>query len=102
MWKNAVEPDRPQMTIYHGACSLHGYTNTHSECVIHNCFSTAKMVARTKFNITLPVLFVPHKCMYMHDLWLYKGADKSLARPTTDIFCLMVRIFSLMLVLFYI
>jgi len=30
------------------------------------------------------------------------SADKSLARPTSDLFCLMVRIFRLMLVLFYI
>ena len=30
------------------------------------------------------------------------GADKSLARPTPDVFCLMVRIFRLMLVLLYI
>ena len=32
----------------------------------------------------------------------YRGADKSLARPTSRLFCLMVRIFRLMLVLFYI
>ena len=50
------------MTIQHGACSLHGYTNPHSEFVVHNCFSTATMVARTRLNITftltLPILFV--------------------------------------------
>jgi len=23
MWKNIVEPDQPQMTIWHGACTLH-------------------------------------------------------------------------------
>ena len=23
MWKNRVEPDRPQMTIQYGACALH-------------------------------------------------------------------------------
>jgi hypothetical protein len=33
---------------------------------------------------------------------LYRGADKSLARPTSHIFCLTVRIFCLMLVLLYI
>jgi hypothetical protein len=32
----------------------------------------------------------------------YRGADNSLARPTSRSFCLMVRIFRLMLVLFYI
>jgi len=30
------------------------------------------------------------------------GADKSLARPTSDVFCLMVRLFILMLVFIYI
>jgi hypothetical protein len=30
---------------------------------------------------------------------LYRGADNSLARPTSHVFCLMVRIFRLMLVL---
>ena len=33
---------------------------------------------------------------------IYRSADKSLARPTSDVFCLMVRIFRLMLILFYI
>jgi len=23
MWKNMVEPDRPQMTLQYGACALH-------------------------------------------------------------------------------
>ena len=32
----------------------------------------------------------------------YRGADKSLARPTSDVFCLMVGIFRFMLVLLYI
>jgi hypothetical protein len=32
----------------------------------------------------------------------YWGGDKSLARPIPDVFCLMVRIFRLMLVLLYI
>ena len=31
----------------------------------------------------------------------YRGADKSLARLPPDVFCLMVRIFRLMLVLLY-
>jgi len=32
----------------------------------------------------------------------YRGSDKSLARPTSHVLCLMVRIFRLMLVLLYI
>ena len=31
----------------------------------------------------------------------YRDADKSLARPTSEVFCLIVRIFCLMLVLLY-
>ena len=33
-WKNIVKPDRPQMTIKHGACALHaGYIRlqTHAQ-----------------------------------------------------------------------
>ena len=32
----------------------------------------------------------------------YRGANKSLARPTSDVFCLIVRIFRLILALLYI
>jgi hypothetical protein len=38
MWKNTVEPDRPQMTIWHIACSIPKTTNTHSEYVILTAF----------------------------------------------------------------
>jgi hypothetical protein len=50
-------------------------------------------------------------CVYLHlyvylylslSAVIYRGADKSLARPTSDVFCLMVRIFRLMLVLLHI
>ena len=35
LWKNMVEPDRPQMTIKYDAWALHaGYLDTHSEYVI--------------------------------------------------------------------
>jgi len=41
MWKNMVEPDRPQMTIQYGTCALQaGYVRlqTHSEFVTLNSF----------------------------------------------------------------
>ena len=41
MWKNIVEPDRPQMTItrrMHIACWITKATDTYSECVIHISF----------------------------------------------------------------
>jgi len=55
MWKNMVQPDRPQMTITYSACaSSAGYlkpqTHTHTYS-----FSTATMVTRTRLNITLYV-----------------------------------------------
>ena len=36
MWKNIVEPGRPQMTIRHMciACGIPKATNTHTNCVI--------------------------------------------------------------------
>jgi len=52
--KNAVEPGRPQMAIWHMriACWMTTATNTHSEYVI---FPTASMDARTRLNVTLYV-----------------------------------------------
>ena len=40
MWKNIVEPDRPQMTVLcaHNAYSITKATNTHSEYVILTAF----------------------------------------------------------------
>ena len=34
-------------------------------------------------------------------MFVYRGADKSLVRPTNDVFCSMVRIFRLMLIFLY-
>jgi hypothetical protein len=34
------------------ACCIIKATDTHSECVILNCFSTVKMVTRTPLNVT--------------------------------------------------
>jgi hypothetical protein len=41
MWKNIVQPDRPQMTVWHmlNACWILEATNIHSEYVIHIAFS---------------------------------------------------------------
>jgi hypothetical protein len=53
MWKNAVKPDRSQMTIrrLRIACSIPKATRRHLEYAIL-CF-TATMVARTRLNVTL-------------------------------------------------
>jgi hypothetical protein len=41
MWKNTVEPDRPQLTIWRMriVCWVTKATNTHSECVILTAFT---------------------------------------------------------------
>jgi len=54
MWKNILEPDKPQMTIWRVriACWIPNATNILSEYVTHY-FSTAIMVARTRPNVTL-------------------------------------------------
>jgi hypothetical protein len=56
MWKNTVEPGRPQLTI---RCMRIAYwmpkaTNTLSICNTCRC-CTAKIVARTRLNVTLHV-----------------------------------------------
>ena len=59
MWKNTVESDRPQMTIWFmsTACWIHKATDTHSECVTY-CFSTATMVVITRLSVTLYVNYL--------------------------------------------
>ena len=57
MWKNIVEPNRPQMTSLRMriACWIPKATNTHSEYVIIINFSTATIVARTQLGVALYV-----------------------------------------------
>ena len=56
MWKNIVQPDRQQMTIWRMriSCWITEATDIHQQCVKHQ-FSTAKMVKRTCHNVTLHV-----------------------------------------------
>jgi len=57
MWKNTVEMDRPQMTIWRMriACWMpKGYKHTLRVCNSY-CFSTATTVARKHLNVTLYV-----------------------------------------------
>ena len=74
MWKNIAERGRPQMTIwrmriacwvteatkmtvrrFHTACWLTNATKTYSKYVTLSAFSTARMVTRTRLNVTLYV-----------------------------------------------
>ena len=58
MWKNTVEPDRPQITIWRTriACWIPKATNTHTHthriCNTY-CFSTATVVAQMRLYVTL-------------------------------------------------
>jgi len=54
MWGNIVEPDSPQVTIWHLriACWVPKATNTLAICNTY-CLSTATMVSRTRLNATL-------------------------------------------------
>jgi hypothetical protein len=54
MWKNIVERGRPQMTIWRMriACWMPRAANTQG---VYYCFSTAKVVARTRLSVTLHV-----------------------------------------------
>jgi len=54
MGKNIVEPGGSQRTIWRMrfAYWISKTTNTHSEYVITYCFSMAKMVMRTRLNVT--------------------------------------------------
>ena len=54
MWKDIIDPDRPQMTIKYSACWITKATRTYSEYVTY-CSSTATTVARTRLNVTLYV-----------------------------------------------
>jgi len=63
IWKNNVEPDRPQMTKWHIriSCRIPKATDTHTICNTY-CFFTAKLITRTRLNIaftrTWTVLFI--------------------------------------------
>ena len=67
MWKNIVQPDRPQTIIYYYACALHagGLSYKHTLIICNTSgFSTATMTPRTRPSVRLirkfPVLFLRH------------------------------------------
>jgi hypothetical protein len=59
MWKNTVEPKRPQMTIWfmHILRWIRKVTDLKPDYVTH-CSSTATMVAQTHFNATLHIHYI--------------------------------------------
>jgi len=58
MWKNMVEPDRPQIIWrMRFACLVTKAANKHSEYITH-CFSTATLVTRTHHSVTLYVNYL--------------------------------------------
>ena len=69
MWKNIVEPDRPQMTIWCTciACWMIKATNTHSECVIHIAFPQQQL-SHERASV---LHFVYITCLVAASFWLY-------------------------------
>ena len=73
MWKNILEPVRPQMTTWRMrvACWILKATNTVGFCNTYS-FSTATVVARTRLKVTLhyihirtlPVLFISVRAIH--------------------------------------
>ena len=63
MWKNIVQLGRPRTKTRWKriACWIPKATHTHTICNKH-CFSTATMVARTRFIVTLPVSLTSPRC----------------------------------------
>ena len=59
IWKNSVEPERPQMTIRRTVILhwIRKVTDLQPEYVTH-CSSTARMVAQTYFSFTLYVHYL--------------------------------------------
>ena len=89
MWKNIVEPDRPQMTWY-GACVLHvGYLRLHARTHTHticntDCSPTTTTDARTRPNVTLYVhclscLTLIPSTVYFKDFFFSMNPDASAA-----------------------
>jgi hypothetical protein len=63
MWKNSVEPGRPQMTVWyiHIACRITKATRTHTHTYTINntyCFSTTTMVTRMRLIVSLYVHYL--------------------------------------------
>jgi len=75
MWKNIVQPDRPQMTWHmHTALWVNkGYRHTLRICYNY-CFSTATMVARMHLNVMLYI-----NCLFCYCLMnIHSTLQKSL------------------------
>jgi hypothetical protein len=91
MWKNIVEPCRPQVTIWllRITCRITKATNTHSYYVILLDFPTTTMVGRTRLIVTVHV-----HCLYCYHIHVL---DWSLCDPKivffSFFFCFRGRIF---------
>jgi len=65
-WKNIVERDKPQMTIWRMriACWIPKATNTQSQYVILTAFPLRQLVEQTHLNVTLHVMGVLFNMTY--------------------------------------
>ena len=70
MWKNMVQPDRPNMMCMHTGCWITKTTDTHLEHVILTAFPLQTTFAQTHLNVTfihtLPALLITY---YLRTPW---------------------------------
>jgi hypothetical protein len=83
MWKNIVEPDRPQTTVWcmHIVCWILKPTNTHSEYVIlkvFHCNNGWRNMPQCYITCTLPVLFKLHTVKWVTDLCAIVHAQQNI------------------------
>jgi hypothetical protein len=96
MWKNIVDPDRPQMTIWYGEWALHAVCPQNKYTY---CFSTATMVARSRLNVTLYVHCLSRSSMYVFKVLCYTVSPQPMCTcvtlTTTDVPAAFPRVSSL-------
>ena len=84
MWKNTVEPERPQMTTERKRISCWVpaaiHTHTHGICNAH-CFSTAAMVARPRLRVMFHAHCLSCFCFHsrLHRRW--RGNNENTSKP---------------------
>ena len=80
MWKNIVDPDRPQMTVWYGEWTLHvGYTQNKYTY----CFSTTTMVAGSRLNVTLYAHCLSCASMYVFKVLCYDVSPQPMCTCVT-------------------
>jgi len=89
MWKNIVEPDRPQMTIWrvHFASWICKATNTYSENVILIALPRRQWLRERPLSVTLhvhyPLLFILNE-FFVISVWMKNRAERNTVFPFSE------------------